>query len=66
MVRTSPHTRPMDYDDWADGAVDPLNPLHPFMWAEWLCPNCADDGDASDLDPDARCPNCGSRVTAIP
>lgn len=53
------------FDDWLEDPGDPLNPLHPFFWAEWVCPNCAEDGDASDLI-DNNCPNCGAPVESIP
>lgn len=51
-------------DDWGD-PLDPLNPLHAYFWADWVCPDCAEDGDAADLLPDDRCPNCGSAVERI-
>ena len=53
----------MDWDDLddLDGVVDPLHPLHPYLFAEWVCPQCAEDGDLADLD-DGRCPHCGSAV----
>jgi rubrerythrin len=47
----------MDWDD-LDDVVDPL---HPYLFAEWVCPQCAEDGDLADLD-DGRCPQCGRAV----
>ena len=57
------HHACMDWDDLddLDGVVDPLHPLHPYLFAEWVCPQCAEDGDLADLD-DGRCPHCGSAV----
>ena len=51
------------HDDW-DDPLDPLGPLYPFYWAEWVCPHCAEDGDAADLVAE-RCPHCGSAVERI-
>lgn len=47
------------HDDW-DDLTDPLNPAG-IGWAEWLCHNCGEDGDRTELR-DGRCPNCGSEV----
>ncbi len=46
--------------------LDPLDPLHPFFWAQWVCPHCAEDGDASELVDGIRCPHCGAEVEGIP
>ena len=51
------------YDDWQD-VTDPLNPLHPYAFAQWLCPDCGEDGDSEDL-VDGRCPSCGSSVERL-
>ena len=55
------------FDDWLDPSdpLDPLDPSHPFLWAEWVCPDCAEDGDASDLLPEGRCPNCRAKVEPL-
>jgi rubrerythrin len=56
----------MDWDDWDDwdAVVDPLHPAHPFAFAEWLCPQCGEDGDVADLE-EGRCPSCRSRVERL-
>lgn len=59
------HTGDM-FDDWSDDPLDPLNPLHPYFWADWVCPTCAEDGDAADLLPGNKCPNCRAKVERIP
>ena len=53
----------MDWDDW-DDVVDPLHPLHPLAFAEWVCPQCAEDGDVAELE-EGRCPQCGGRVERL-
>lgn len=52
-------------DNWLDEPEDPLNPLHPYVWADWVCPNCAEDGDAAALIDGNKCPNCGTKVDRI-
>lgn len=51
-------------DDWMDPR-DPLNPLHPFFWADWVCPDCAEDGAAGELVEGDQCPHCGATVEAV-
>lgn len=43
-------------------ANDPLDPLYPFYWGEWLCPDCGEDGDRWELVGGRACPNCGAEV----
>lgn len=50
--------------DW-DDPLDPLNPVAPFYWSDWVCPHCAEDGEASELGADRRCPHCGSEVAML-
>jgi hypothetical protein len=55
----------VDFDDLLD-PLDPLNPLHSYYWAAWVCPNCAEDGDAEELVDGNRCPNCRAVVERLP
>ncbi|MEP9382468.1 hypothetical protein [Nocardioides sp. KR10-350] len=47
-----------------DDPLDPLNPIAPAYWSDWVCPDCAEDGDNADL-VGGRCPNCGAEVDRI-
>jgi hypothetical protein len=51
------------FDDLSD-PLDPLDPLHPFLWADWVCPECAEDGSTDELDR-GRCPQCGAEVERL-
>jgi hypothetical protein len=50
----------MDGDWW-----DPLDPLFASLWADWVCPDCADEGVLSELLPGGRCPSCRARVQQV-
>jgi hypothetical protein len=52
--------------DDRDDPLDPLNPLYPYLWGDWVCPDCAEDGHLADLMDGTRCPNCGAAVEVIP
>lgn len=54
------HRQDVDVSDRWDDFVDPLSPAG-IGWAEWLCPECGEDGERSDLK-HGRCPNCGGAV----
>lgn len=51
---------PVDHD-----VNDPLDPLYPLLWGEWMCPDCGEDGDRSELTEDRFCPNCGAAVDRL-